>query len=106
MKPPLPECTDMYTDAQEELPEGIPGPLGRQVQSALFADAALADDLDYAQINIGYYRNHEWTLMRCYSTQQITVEGSTHGSGFITLSIATAMITALRSKDVIFNSLD
>ena len=38
------DWTEMYPDAQEELPEGIPEPLGRFVQIAVFADAAHADN--------------------------------------------------------------
>jgi hypothetical protein len=39
------DWTEMYPDAQEEIPENCPTPLGKGVQINIFTDAAHADDL-------------------------------------------------------------
>ena len=91
------DWTEMYPDAQEELPEGIPEPLGRHVQIAVFADAAHADDLVTRRSTSGIIIFVNGTPIRWYSKRQNTVEGSTYGSEFIAMRIATEMIIALRN---------
>ena len=87
----------MYPNAQEELPEGIREPLGRYVQIAVFADAAHADDLVTRRSTSGFIVFVNGTPIRWYSKRENTVEGSTYGSEFIAMRIATEMIIALRN---------
>jgi hypothetical protein len=91
------DWTEMYPDAREEIPEGIPEPLGRPVQLNVFADAAHADDLVTRRSTSGIIVFVNGTPIRWYSKRQNTVEGSTYGSEFIAMRIATEMIIALRN---------
>ena len=90
------DWTEMYPDAQEEIPEGMPEPLGQSVRISVFADAAHADDLVTRRSTTGIIVFINGTPIRWYSKRQNTVEGSTYGSEFIALRIASEMIIALR----------
>ena len=91
------DWTEMYQDAQEEIPDGVPEPLGKPVQITVFADAAHADDLVTRRSTSGIIIFVNGTPIRWYSKRQNTVEGSTYGSEFIAMRIATEMIIALRT---------
>ena len=91
------DWTEMYPDAQEEIPDNLPEPLGKPVQITVFADAAHADDLVTRRSTSGIIVFVNGTPIRWYSKRQNTVEGSTYGSEFIAMRIATEMIIALRN---------
>jgi hypothetical protein len=91
------DWTEMYPDAQEEIPEGMPEPLGQPVRVSVFADAAHADDLVTRRSTTGIIVFINGTPIRWYSKRQNTVEGSTYGSEFIAMRIASEMIIALRN---------
>jgi hypothetical protein len=86
----------MYPDAQEEIPENCPTPLGKGVQINIFTDAAHADDLVTRRSTTGIIIFVNGTPIRWYSKRQNTVEGSTYGSEFIAMRIATEFAIALR----------
>jgi hypothetical protein len=91
------DWSEMYPDALEEIPENCPTPLGKGVQISVFADAAHADDLVTRRSTTGIIIFVNGTPIRWYSKRQNTVEGSTYGSEFIAMRIATEFIIALRN---------
>jgi hypothetical protein len=91
------DWAEMYPDAKEEIPDGIPEPLGKPLQLNVFCDAAHADDLVTRRSTSGIIIFVNGTPIRWYSKRQNTVEGSTYGSEFIAMRIATEFIIALRN---------
>jgi hypothetical protein len=89
---------EMYPDAQEDIPDNTPRPLGAGIQLNVFADAAHADDLVTRRSTTGIIVFANGTPIRWLSRRQNTVEGSTYGSEFIAMRVATEMIIALRTE--------
>jgi hypothetical protein len=91
-----PEWKEFYPDAVEQLPHGMPFPLGKPIQMNMICDALHATDL-FTQL-------HNWIsyLPICgvplvwYIKRHNTVEPSTFGSEFVVLRIATEKVEALR----------
>jgi hypothetical protein len=89
---------EIYTDAEEELPQNMPPPRGEPVDISVFVDA------DHAGNRVTR-RSHTGILLYCnlapviwYSKRQNTVETSTFGSEFVALRICTELIESLRYK--------
>jgi len=88
---------EFYPDAQEEIADDAPPPLGRPVQLNVFCDAAHADDFVTRRSTTGIILFVNGTPTRWYSKQQNTVESSTYGSEFVAMRIATELIIGLRN---------
>ena len=89
---------DFYGDIKDELPPGMPEPLGKSAHSTCFVDANHAG-------NVVTRRSHSDVLIFVtnapiiwFSKKQNTVESSTFGSEFVALRIARDLIVALRYK--------
>ena len=89
---------DMYFDAEDELPPGMPQPKGFPVDINAFVDA------DHAGNKVTR-RSHTGIIIYCnlapvmwFSKKQNTVETSTFGSELIAMRICTEMIEGLRYK--------
>jgi hypothetical protein len=89
---------DFYGDVEEELPPGMPEPLGKSAHTTCFVDANHAG-------NVVTRRSHTGVLIYVmnapiiwFSKKQNTVESSTFGSEFVALRIARDLIVALRYK--------
>ena len=89
---------DFYEDIEEELPPGMPEPLGKSAHSTCFVDANHAG-------NVVTRRSHTGVLIYVMNAptiwffkKQNTVESSTFGSKFVAMRIARDLIVALRYK--------
>ncbi|EEC42861.1 predicted protein [Phaeodactylum tricornutum CCAP 1055/1] len=91
-----PMWKEQYPNAVEELPPAMPKPMGRSVQITVFVDAAHADCHVTRRSTTGILIFINGTPIRWYSKRQNTVEGSTYGSEFVAMRIASEMIIALR----------
>ena len=89
--------SEMYPDANEEIPPGSPEPLGKAVQVNVFADAAHADDFITRRSTTGIIIFVNGTPIQWYSKRQNTVESSTYGSEFVAMRIATELTIGLRN---------
>jgi hypothetical protein len=91
------DWSEMYPDAEDEVPLHAPNPLGKPVQITIFADAAHGDDLITRRSTTGIIIFVNGTPVRWYSKRQNTVESSTYGSEFVAMRIATDLAIALRN---------
>ena len=92
------DWTDFYGDVVEDLPPGIPEPLGKSVHTTCFVDADHAGNVVTRQSHTGvliYVMNAQiiW-----FSKKQKTFESSTFGSEFVAMKIARDLIVAIRYK--------
>ena len=92
------EFRDIYRDAEEQLPDRMPEPLGRAVSTTAFVDASHAQDKKTRRSHTGYVIFVNRAPILWYSKRQTTVETSTFSSEFIALKTCTEAITGLRVK--------
>jgi hypothetical protein len=93
-----PDWKEFYPEAVEQLPHGMPIPLGKPIQMNMFYDASRASDLVMHHSTTGFLIYRCGTPVVWYSKHQNTVESSTFGSEFVALRIATEKVEALRTK--------
>jgi len=89
---------DFYPDASDELPPGMPEPLGLPVKISCFVDADHAGNLLTRRSQSGVLIFVNKAPIVWYSKRQNTVESSTFGSEFVAMRIATDLIVSLRYK--------
>jgi len=89
---------DFYPDAVDELPPGMPEPLGLPVEISCFVDADHAGNLLTRRSQSGVLIFLNKAPIVWYSKRQNTVESSTFGSEFVAMRIATDLIVSLRYK--------
>ena len=90
--------SELYPDAQEELPPDMPTPKGNAVKMTTFFDANHAHDLETRRSVTGVLLFLNKTPVQWYSKRQGTVESSTYGSELVAARIATELTMAMRYK--------
>ena len=95
---------EMYPDAKEEMPPGMPEPKGNEVRISAYFDADHAGCLETRRSTTGMIMFLNGTPVKWYSKRQSTVESSTYGSeivaGRITVEFAIEMRYKLRMLGV------
>jgi hypothetical protein len=86
----------VYGKVEEELPENMPKPKGKEVVISVFADANLYHDHVSGRAVSGILMMLNKTPIDWYSKRQATVETATYGSEFISARIATDKIIETR----------
>ncbi len=89
---------DFYPKAIDELPPGMPEPLGLPVKISCFVDADHAGNLLTRRSHSGILIFLNKAPIVWYSKCQNTVESSTFGSEFVAMRIATDLIVSLHYK--------
>ena len=89
---------DFYGDVAEELPPGMPQPLGNAVDITCFVDSDHAGNVVTRRSHTGIIMFLQNSPTIWYSKKQNTVESSSFGSKFVALRVARDMIVALRYK--------
>jgi hypothetical protein len=92
------DWSDIYGVVQEELPPGMPIPLGTPVSMHCFVDADHAGNLATRRSHTGIIIFLNMSPIIWYSKRQNTVESSTFGSEFVALRTAVELIIGLRYK--------
>jgi hypothetical protein len=92
------DWSDIYGPVQEELPPGMPIPLGNPVSIHCFVDADHAGNLATRRSHTGIIIFINMSPIIWYSKRQNTVESSTFGSEFVALRTAVELIIGLRYK--------
>ena len=72
--------TDLYPDANEELPPNMPEPKGKEVQITVYVDADGASDVVTRRSVTGILVMVNSFPVKYYCKRQNTVESSTYGS--------------------------
>ena len=90
------DWTQVYPDAEEELPPDMPTPKGRTVRITVYVDADHAHDQVTRRSVTGILIFLNNTLIKSISKRQKTVETSTYGSELVAARIATETIMDLR----------
>jgi len=89
---------DFYGNKEEELPPGMPEPLGRPMVMNVFVDADHAGNVVTRRSHTGIIIYLQNAPIMWFSKKQNTTESSTFGSEFVAMRIAKEMIIALRYK--------
>lgn len=89
---------DFYPDAEEQVPDNVPEPLGNSVEMIAFVDSDHAGDLVTRRSRTGILIYLNRAPIYWYSKKQTTIETSTFGSEFMALKTATDIIKGLRYK--------
>ena len=89
---------DLYRDANEELPERMPQPLGISVRITSFVDASHAANKVNRRSHTGFVIFVNRAPIIWFSKRQNTVESSTFSSEFIAMKTCMESIVALRYK--------
>jgi hypothetical protein len=87
-----------YPGMTEELPPGMPEPLGASPNTMAYVDADHAHDHLTRRLVTGILLMMNGMPIRWYSKQQLTVETSSYGSELVSARIATDHIIELRYK--------
>ena len=90
--------SQIYVDAQEDLPTNSPTPLGNPVQINCFVDSDHAGDRVTRRSHTGIIIYLNKSPISWFSKKQATVESSTFGSEFVALRLAVEQIISLRYK--------
>jgi len=96
--PSLPDWSDFYPDAKEEIPFDAPEPRGKAVQTLTFCDSDHAGDKVTRRSRTGILLYVNRALVNWFSKKQNSVETSTFGSEFMALKTAMEMVIGLRYK--------
>ena len=94
--PSLPDWSDFYPDAKEEIPFDAPEPRGKAVQTLKFCDSDHAGDKVTQRSRTGILLYVNRALVNWFSKKQNSVETSTFGSEFMALKTAMEMVIGLR----------
>ena len=90
------DWSQVYPDAEEELPPDMPTPIGKTVRITAYVDADHAHDQVTRRSVTGILIFLNNTLIKSISKRQKTVETSTYGSELVAARIATEAIMDLR----------
>ena len=90
--------TDLYPDAEEELPPNMPEPKGKTVQITVYKDADGGSDLVTRRSVTGILILANSFPVKFYSKRQATVETSTYGSELVAARIAVDLLVEMRYK--------
>ena len=88
----------LYVDDSEDLPPNAPMPRGKSIQINCFVDADHAGDKITRRLQTGIILFGNLALLIWYLKRQNTIESSTFGAEFVTLRIATEIITSFHYK--------
>jgi len=91
---------DLYPEATDKLPLGMPEPLGLPVEITCFVDVDHTGNLLTHCSHSGILIFLNKALIVWYSKHQNTVESSTFGSKFVAMHIATDLIISLHYKNL------
>ena len=86
----------VYKGAKEEIPDGLPEPLGKKVQIIVYKDANLYHNMVTGKAVTGILIFLNGTLVDWYSKCQTTAETATYGSKFVAGRIAVDQIVDFR----------
>ena len=89
---------EMYPDAQEEMPPGMPEPKGRSVRISAYFDADHARCLQTRRSTTGLIMFLNGMPVKWYSKRQSTVESSTYGSEIVAGRISVEFAIEMRYK--------
>ena len=89
---------DFYADAEELLPPKIPKARGKTVYIHCFVDSEHAENKVTQRSHIGFLIYLQNAPIIWFSKRQNTVESSSFGSEFVTISIAVEHIKFIRYK--------
>ena len=89
---------DFYGDIKEELPLGVPQPLGNNAHTACFVDTNYAGNVVTRRLYTGFLIYVMNVPIFWFSKKQNTVDNITLGSEFMAMWIARYLIVALRYK--------
>ena len=89
---------DIYYEAEDPEPHGMPQPLGKSVNINCFVDSDHAGNKVTRRSHTGIMIYINMSPIIWYSKRQNTVESSTFGAELVAMRIATEMIEALRYK--------
>jgi hypothetical protein len=87
---------EFYPDAEEELPPGMPEPLGKKARFTCYVDADHAHDVVTRRSVTGIILLLNSTPIRWVSKRQKTVETSTYGSELVAARMAVEVILEYR----------
>ena len=90
------DWSELYPDAEEELPPNMPPPRGRTVRITCYVDADHAHDQVTRRSITGILIFFNNTPIKWLSRRQKTVESSTYGSELVAARIATELIIEVR----------
>ena len=90
--------TDLYPDANEELPPNMPEPKGKEVQITVYKDADGASDVVTRRSVTGILVLVNSFPVKYYCKRQNTVESSTYGSELVAARIAVDLLVEMRYK--------
>ena len=95
---PIDEWKEFYGEVAEELPIGMPEPLGRPIKITCFVDADHAGNVVTRRSHTGVLLFMQNAPVLWFSKRQNTVKTSSFGSEFVALRIAKEMIVSMRYK--------
>jgi len=90
--------TDLYPDAEEEIPPNAPEPKGEKVQIMVYKDADGGSDLVTWRSVTGIMVLANSYPVKFYSKRQATVDTSTYGSELVVARIAVDLLVEMRYK--------
>ena len=99
---PIEDFKELYRDAEEQLPNNMPPPLGPPVRMTAFVDASHAANRVTRKLHTGFIIFVNRAPVYWYSKRQSTVETSTFSSEFIALKTCMEQIVAMRYKLRVF----
>jgi hypothetical protein len=89
---------EQYPNAQEEIPDDVPRPLGKTIHLVTHVDASHASNLSNRRSTTGFIVLANGTPVYWHSKEQHTIETSTFGSEIVAGRIAAEKIMEYRYK--------
>ena len=86
----------VYGKCHEEIPEGLPEPIGNPVVMTTYVDANLYHDVTTGRAVTGTLHVLNQTIIDAYSKRQSTVQTATYGSEFVAARIASEQVMDIR----------
>ena len=90
------DWSEIYPDAEEEIPQDMPTPKGRKVRMTIYVDANHGHDLITRRSVTGIIVYLNNTPIRWVCKRQKTVETATYGSELVAARIATELVMEVR----------
>ena len=90
------DWSEIYPDAEEEIPQDMPTPKGRKVRMTIYVDANHGHDLITRRSVTGILVYLNNTPIRWVCKRQKTVETATYGSELVAARIATELVMEVR----------
>jgi len=85
-------------DLEEELPQDMPTPLGKEVDLRLYVDSSHADDKSNRRSRTGFFIFLNSALIGWCSKKQATIETSVFGAEFVAMKIGIETVRGIRYK--------